>query len=95
MMMPPTPTLTYTWRGNDRKPDPHVAATDGPQLFAVHEASASADRTGSVHVWLRGPMRKADGTRGRHERSVRVDTDATGQPDWLIEVIRDATRRLA
>lgn len=94
---PPVPTLTYhLWRST--RPvgevlDPAGLRGEGPPLYSVHKVTASRWADGEVRVYVSGPMRKRDGTQGRHNRSIALDTDAA-QPDWVERILQDARTRL-
>lgn len=88
-MSAPVPKLTY-----------HVAQSgvgldlfDGPLLHTVTSVSAGLAPDGQLDVWVHGPMRRKDGSRGRHQRCSRAWVDA-GQPGWLYDIIKDAYARL-
>lgn len=91
----PKPALTYHFWLREWKPDPTgvVGEPGSPRLYAIREAMAW-EYDGTLKIALRGPMRKRDGGRGQHERSLFVDLDRD-QPEWLTHLIADVHRRLS
>jgi hypothetical protein len=63
-------------------------------LYTVWEVSASGGAGQPLRAYVRGVYMKRDGSRGKHERSTRVDL-SVDQPQWLAEIIADARRRLS